>query len=185
MPKTIIAVLVGSMFFAFGSSVGADELRKTVSLNTGTPDVKTLERALFPEEIVQKQKECEELEKKGFACQSVIPKASVETTQVTFARGSANLTESSKEFLRRIGQALKNKQGAYQTVVVEGHTDATGTQDINRNLSKKRADSVRAFLLAEYGIGNVETVGRASDMLKDKSNPGAAANRRIEFVIAK
>ena len=109
MPKTIIAVLVGSMFFAFGSSVGADELRKTVSLNTGTPDVKTLERALFPEEIVQKQKECEELEKKGFAGQSVIPKASVETTQVTFARGSVNLTESSKEFFRRIGQVFKNK----------------------------------------------------------------------------
>jgi hypothetical protein len=111
MPKTIIAVLVGSMFFAFGSSVGADELRKTVSLNTGTPDVKTLERALFPEEIVQKQKECEELEKKGFACQSVIPKASVETTQVTFARGSANLTESSKEFLRALAKHSRTSRG--------------------------------------------------------------------------
>ena len=102
---------------------------------------------------------------------------------MTFDRGSANLTDQSKLFLEKVGTALKNRKDAFVKVVVSGHTDATGSKDGNRVLSKKRAETVRRYLAANYGITNVETIGRASDVLKDKANPAAAVNRRIEFVV--
>lgn len=176
------AVLVATLLGAHGAM--ADDLRQQKMFSDKMPDVSDIEGTLFPSQIAKDTKDCKALIDAGLTCQSVIPKASMETTLVTFERGSANLTEQSKLFLDRVGTALKNRKDSFVNVVVEGHTDATGSKDTNRTLSKKRAESVKAYLSTNYGISNVETVGRASDMLKDKANPGAAINRRIEFVVS-
>lgn len=176
------AVLVASLLSAGGAL--SDDVRKQVMFNDKMPNVSEIEGTLFPDGIKKGAEECKALVDAGLKCGSVIPKASMETTLVTFERGSANLTDQSKLFLDRVGTALKNRKDSFVNVVVEGHTDATGSKDGNRTLSKKRAESVKAYLSANYGISNVETVGRASDMLKDKANPAAAINRRIEFVVS-
>jgi outer membrane protein OmpA-like peptidoglycan-associated protein len=112
----------------------------------------------------------------------VIPKSSLDTIQVTFARGSAILTEEGKGFLRSVGAALQRKSGVWKSLVIEGHTDATGSEATNRRLSKSRADSVKSFLQAEFGLNNIETAGRSSDKLRDVENPSGGLNRRVEFV---
>ncbi|MFO1320978.1 MAG: OmpA family protein [Burkholderiales bacterium] len=160
----------------------AEELRHTVTLNDPNPSNEAIESALFPEEIQKQKQECAELVKAGYKCQSVIPKASLETNIVTFVRGSANLTDTSRQFLRRVGEVLKKRQDGLQGLVIEGHTDATGGDSLNRKLSQARAESVRKFLASEYGIARIETRGRGSAQLKDKSDPGNEINRRIEFV---
>jgi outer membrane protein OmpA-like peptidoglycan-associated protein len=115
-------------------------------------------------------------------CQSVIPKSSLDTIQITFARGSALLTEEGKGFLRSVGAALQRKAGVWKSLVVEGHTDSTGSDSANRRLSQQRADSVKSFLQAEFGLSNIETAGRSSDRLRDTDNPSSGLNRRVEFV---
>jgi outer membrane protein OmpA-like peptidoglycan-associated protein len=65
---------------------------------------------------------------------------------------------------------------------IEGHTDTTGSPAINQRLSQERADVVKDYLVKNYALKHIETVGRSSEQLKDPSDPGSAMNRRIEFV---
>lgn len=183
MNKPWITLSAAAAFLAFGAATAsAEELRQTVILNDASASTEAIENALFPEDVQKLKQECAELVKAGFKCQSVIPKASLSTTVVTFERGSARLTQSSQDFLRRIGDVLKKRHDALDGLVIEGHTDATGSKDINLRLSRARADAVRKFLATEFGIGKLETRGRGSANLKDSADPGSAANRRIEFV---
>lgn len=172
-----------SIFSMCGIALAAeDDARQTVSINTPNPKVDEIEGALFPKEIVALKDECAQMEKIGLRCQGVIPKSSLDTIQVTFARGSAILTEEGKGFLRSVGAALQRKSGVWKSLVIEGHTDATGSEATNRRLSKSRADSVKSFLQAEFGLNNIETAGRSSDKLRDVDNPAGGLNRRVEFV---
>lgn len=160
----------------------AEELRHTVTVNDPNASPEAIESALFPDDIQKQKQECAELVKAGYKCQSVIPKASLNTNIVTFVRGSANLTDTSKQFLRRVGDVLQKRKDSLEGLVIEGHTDATGADPLNRKLSQARAESVRKFLASEYGITRIQTRGRGSAQLKDKNDPGSEANRRIEFV---
>lgn len=182
MIKTLL-VAAFSILSLCGSALAAeDDARQTVSINTPNPKVDEIEGALFPKEIVALKDECAQMEKIGLRCQGVIPKSSLDTIQVTFARGSAILTEEGKGFLRSVGAALQRKSGVWKSLVIEGHTDATGSEATNRRLSKSRADSVKSFLQAEFGLNNIETAGRSSDKLRDVDNPAGGLNRRVEFV---
>lgn len=182
MKKRLIVAVLG-VFSACSVAFAADEeARQTVSINSPNPKVEEIEGALFPKEISALKDECAQMEKIGLRCQSVIPKSSLDTIQITFARGSALLTEEGKGFLRSVGAALQRKAGVWKSVAVEGHTDATGSEAVNRRLSKTRADAVKSFLQAEFGLSDIETVGRSSDKLRDTDNPGSGLNRRVEFV---
>jgi len=177
-------LLIGMVFASCcGASYGGDdEARQTVSINSPNPKVEDIEGALFPKEVVALKDECAQMEKIGLRCQSVIPKSSLDTIQVTFARGSAVLTDEGKGFLRSVGAALQRKAGVWKSLIIEGHTDATGSDSANRRLSQQRADSVKSFLQAEFGLSNIETAGRSSDKLRDTENPASGLNRRVEFV---
>jgi outer membrane protein OmpA-like peptidoglycan-associated protein len=184
--KNVNAMIFGGVLFAglFSQGVWAEDFRKQVMIDGRLPEVAELEGILFPADVSTAHKDCRQMEAAGIKCQAIAPKASLETTMVTFDRGSANLTDGSKQFLDRVAAALKNRSEDVAKVTIEGHTDATGPATLNRNLSKKRADSVKAYFAQKHKITNVETVGRASDSLKDRNNPGAAVNRRIEFVVS-
>jgi outer membrane protein OmpA-like peptidoglycan-associated protein len=176
----VAAVFLSS---ACGGVFAADqEARQTVSINSPNPKVDEVEGALFPKEISALKDECAQMEKIGLRCQSVIPKSSLDTIQITFARGSAILTEEGKGFLRSVGAALQRKAGVWKSLAIEGHTDATGSDAVNRRLSQSRADSVKSFLQAEFGLSNIETMGRSSEKLRDTDNPSGGLNRRVEFV---
>ncbi len=177
----LVAAMVA--FIAGGAAFAADkDLRQTVSIDKANPSVEEVDAALFPKRLAELKTECAQMEKAGLRCQSVIPKSSLDTIQVTFARGSAILNDEAKEFLRTVGAALKLKTGVWKSLAIEGHTDATGTEAFNRRLSKSRADSAKSFLEAEFGLSNIETMGRSSDNLRDADDPTSGLNRRVEFV---
>ena len=77
---------------------------------------------------------------------------------------------------------MQLKAGLWKSLAIEGHTDSTGSDAANRRLSKNRADSVKDFLQTEFGLSNIETAGRASEMLRDTNDPTSGLNRRVEFV---
>jgi len=176
------ACIIGAFVACNSTLAFADDLRRTVSINDHTPTVQEVEDALFPKQMEEQKTECSEIEKAGFRCQSVIPKSSLDSVQITFARGSAKLTTEAIEFLRSVGQALQRRATTWKSVVIEGHTDITGNEALNRRLSVQRADSVKQYLQTEFGLNNIETVGRASEKLKDTNKPGSELNRRIEFI---
>lgn len=73
-------------------------------------------------------------------------------------------------------------------VSIEGHTDSTGTNQLNLKLSQKRADSVKK-LLVKYGIAaaRIEAVGMGEELpvAENTTSAGKAKNRRVEIIILK
>ena len=68
---------------------------------------------------------------------------------------------------------------------VAGHTDATGSEDYNAELSRRRATSVRSYLIAAHGIDperlELEALGETKPLEPNDSDWGRQMNRRVEF----
>lgn len=168
--------LIASQAYAEGG-----DLRRVTILDVPAPSTQQVDEALFPSDIATQKKECAQLEKAGLRCQSVIPKSSLDSVQVTFPRGSATLSDEAKVFLNSVGESLQRHSDEWKSLLIEGHADVTGNENNNKVLSKHRAEAVKTFLGANFGISNIETIGRGSEKLRDPENPAAEINRRIEF----
>lgn len=180
--KSMVLTALLAGLLASVQSMAAEPERKTVSINDRVPTPQQVADALFPKEIEALKKECAQAEKAGMRCQARIPKSSLDSVLVTFPRGSANLSGEAQEFLSAVGQALKSRESMWTSIRIEGHTDVTGSPAVNQRLSKQRADVVKTYLVKNFGLKNIETVGRSSEQLKDPADPESALNRRIEFV---
>ncbi len=102
-----------------------------------------------------------------------------------FASGKSNLLPTARKRLGDVAEAvMKNDPDA--KLIVEGHTDSTGSAKLNDALSLKRAESVRSYLISR-GIPreNIEAEGYGfSRPIADNSTPeGRANNRRVEIVV--
>ncbi len=99
-----------------------------------------------------------------------------------FATGSASLTPAAKTKLKSVAGSI-NQRYKEADIRIIGFTDATGAADANQELSKKRADAVRAQLMAD-GL-NAEKV-TISAMGEAAASGGAnAADRRVKIVAHK
>ena len=104
---------------------------------------------------------------------------------VLFDTGAATLKPGAGAVLDRVAGFLNENDGT--KVMIEGHTDARGSDDYNQELSQRRAQAV-VDGLAFRGIdrGRVEAVGRG-EALPVASNDNAAGqqqNRRVELVFS-
>ena len=66
--------------------------------------------------------------------------------------------------------------------VIAGHTDASGAAGYNRELSERRAETVKKYLV-DRGIDpqRLETIGSGEDDLLLPDNPNDGRNRRVEI----
>jgi len=74
-----------------------------------------------------------------------------------------------------------------RTVVIEGHTDSMGSEDYNLDLSQRRADSVKNFLLSQsISASRVTSYGKGENypVASNDSASGRQQNRRVEVIIA-
>ena len=104
---------------------------------------------------------------------------------LTFAAGSAELTESSREMVDGVASLLKGHPSA--RIVVEGFTDNSGSAAANTELSQRRAEAVKeALVQGGVDADRIEAQGHgperpiASNTIAD----GRARNRRTELVVS-
>jgi outer membrane protein OmpA-like peptidoglycan-associated protein len=104
--------------------------------------------------------------------------------EITFDYNSANISAKSMASVQALGRALSSPELKGSTFVVAGHTDAAGTEAYNQDLSERRADSIKRYLVDKYGIAATDlvTVGYGKSKLKDPSQPMAEVNRRVQVV---
>ncbi len=103
---------------------------------------------------------------------------------VTFATDSADLNPAFFNVLNSVSKVLVEFD---QTVVeVAGHTDSTGSDAHNQNLSERRANSVAAYLRAQsidsqrlLALG----VGEHRPIADNSTDSGRQANRRVEITM--
>jgi outer membrane protein OmpA-like peptidoglycan-associated protein len=109
--------------------------------------------------------------------------ASVTLRTITFEFGSAQLRPESIETLRNLGDALNQDQDK-KAFVIEGHTDRSGSRVYNDELSKRRADAVKDYLVKDMGVSadRLRTVGKGFSEPANQSQPYAAGNRRVVVV---
>lgn len=101
-----------------------------------------------------------------------------------FRLGSARLDVSGKARLQEIAASLKS-ESAYH-IVLNGHTDRTGTEDFNLKLSESRARSVKAAL-AEAGLDaariDVFAFGETDPKVPTADGVEEPRNRRVEILL--
>jgi outer membrane protein OmpA-like peptidoglycan-associated protein len=106
------------------------------------------------------------------------------TNDILFDVNSDVIKSQSYDVVNQFGDALKTNPSL--RIKITGHTDSDGNAAANTELSKKRAASVKKYLLTNYGIADtrIQTDGKgASQPVADNSSAdGKAKNRRVEFL---
>lgn len=103
---------------------------------------------------------------------------------VLFATGSAAVSGPAQNDLYAVARNLN--QYPNSRVEVIGHTDSTGSQALNQDLSERRARSVAGILTAAgVNQNRVVSVGRAASqpVASNATVEGRAQNRRVEIII--
>ena len=103
---------------------------------------------------------------------------------VLFRSGEATLLPEAQKKLDQVAEALLATPD--RTLVVEGHTDSQGSDASNMDLSQRRADAVRAYLV-QRGYASTQVVaqglGEGRPIADNTSPEGRSNNRRVEIVI--
>ncbi|WP_372776249.1 OmpA family protein [Mangrovibacterium sp.] len=103
---------------------------------------------------------------------------------ILFATGKSTLSTASKDALVKFASSLQSTPET--DVTIYGHTDNTGSREINVRLSNERAESVAKYLIANGVMGaRLTTEGKAYDepVASNETVEGRAQNRRVEIYI--
>lgn len=104
--------------------------------------------------------------------------------EIKFEFDSDRISSTALPTVEALGKALSDPTLKGNTFVLAGHADATGKPDYNQDLSERRADAVKRYLIENYHIpaASLVTVGYGSTHLKNKADPYGAENRRVAVV---
>lgn len=100
-----------------------------------------------------------------------------------FDLGKATIRAHSLPSLDRVAQLLVDKNFSLK---LAGHTDNTGSNDLNMRLSKDRAESIKAYLVNKgANASRIEATGygQTQPIATNKTAAGRQANRRVEFTL--
>jgi outer membrane protein OmpA-like peptidoglycan-associated protein len=103
---------------------------------------------------------------------------------VLFASNQSTLLPEARTRLDQVAAVLLTTRERH--ITIEGHTDSQGTDSHNMDLSQRRADSVRNYLVQkEYGSDLIQANGMGEGRpIADNTNAeGRANNRRVEIII--
>jgi outer membrane protein OmpA-like peptidoglycan-associated protein len=106
-------------------------------------------------------------------------------SDVLFKSGSSELLAGARERLAKVSGIVL----AYPSLrlSVEGHTDSIGTDDYNQQLSEKRAEAVRDYLV-QQGISSDAVIasgfGKTAPVASNDTPEGRQQNRRVELVLS-
>jgi outer membrane protein OmpA-like peptidoglycan-associated protein len=107
----------------------------------------------------------------------------VDVDTVTFDFGSWELSEEQARALTGVGEALRRaiERNPAEVFLIEGHTDAVGSEVDNLTLSDRRAETVATTLTEMFAVPaeNLTTQGYGEQYLKINTQEPERANRRV------
>ena len=104
---------------------------------------------------------------------------------VLFASGKAVLRPEAEAELAKVADLIRAHEGA--RVVIEGHTDHVGPNEMNQALSEKRAAAVESYLAAAGGMESITFIsqgyGEKRPVASNETSEGRQLNRRVEITV--
>ncbi len=117
---------------------------------------------------------------------NLVMTATVKSDDAKFGFDSSALTPEAKGILDTFVQKLiAENKGVY--IEIQGHTDSTGTDEVNKALGQRRAEAVMMYLYTQYKIPlhrmSVVSLGSAMPIADNGTREGRAQNRRVEILV--
>lgn len=141
------------------------------SLNTPT-------MATWTKYSLKPQKKLEIIQKEGYELFRL-------SAEVLFDFDKDEIRPGAQDDLDRIATYLRSKP--FKSVVIEGHTDSKGSDQYNQNLSQRRANQVRKWLIERYYFKGeqfkAQGKGEKFPVATNKTDDGRQQNRRVEFKV--
>jgi hypothetical protein len=104
---------------------------------------------------------------------------------LVFQTNSDKLMSTDSPMLAAVATLLKQETGL--KIEVAGHTDSTGDTEKNKDLSRRRAESVKKVLVERYGAGEAQIStkgwGAEQPLATNDTDDGRAVNRRVEILV--
>ena len=112
--------------------------------------------------------------------------ATLKNNDAKFKFDSAELSPEAKSILDKFVQRLiEENKGVF--IEIQGHTDNTGTDEVNMALGLKRAESVMMYLYKQHRIPlhrmSVVSLGSSVPVADNSSRDGRSQNRRVEILV--
>jgi OmpA-OmpF porin, OOP family len=173
MRQTILSMLVVTLFGLNAPPVSAgaagDEEQKAVLSN------EQIQQALQPPVT-------RSFAPRGLARRQADDSGQSVNLNIPFEHNSSALMPQAAAQLKELELALNSSSLGKDKFLVAGHTDAKGSAQYNKQLSLKRAEAVKRFLIAKgMDAGRLTTVGFGSEKLLAPDRPEDPSNRRVEI----
>jgi outer membrane protein OmpA-like peptidoglycan-associated protein len=104
--------------------------------------------------------------------------------EINFDYRSTKISRSAAAAVNTLGKALSNPDLKGTTFVLAGHTDGKGSLPYNQELSEKRVDTVKQYLVSHFKLPptSLVAVGYGKTKLKNENDPFGPENRRVQVV---
>jgi outer membrane protein OmpA-like peptidoglycan-associated protein len=104
--------------------------------------------------------------------------------EINFDYRSAKISRSAAAAVNTLGRALSSADLKGRTFVLAGHTDGKGSVPYNQELSDKRVDTVKRYLVDHFKLSpkDLVAVGYGKTKLKNENDPFGPENRRVQVV---
>jgi outer membrane protein OmpA-like peptidoglycan-associated protein len=117
---------------------------------------------------------------------NLVMTATLKNDAAKFAFNSFELSSEAKGILDAFVQRLVSEnKGVY--IEIQGHTDNTGSDEINLGLGQKRAEAVMMYLYKQFKIPlhrmSAVSLGSSMPIADNGSRDGRSANRRVEILV--
>ena len=114
----------------------------------------------------------------------LITEGKLVTYGITFDVNKADIKPESQGTLKSIADVLKENPGVRVKIV--GHTDSDGDDQLNQQLSQRRAEAVKTALAVQFGIDasrlETEGAGEKQPVAANDTPENKAKNRRVELI---
>ncbi len=106
--------------------------------------------------------------------------------RVRFGFDSSELSDAARAMLDDLAADLRQRnENVY--IEIQGHTDATGSEDYNLDLGRQRAEAVQRYLNLRHAVAlhrmSVVSYGESAPVADNGTRDGRSANRRVVLVV--